>query len=137
MGGVDSGESAFEKITAGADAIQLYTGMVYRGPRIASKISTELIEKLDKFEKLPFGPIISPKPGPTFDIDVAAPEIADIKSKVYDYEGYKRYHFAVTTAEEQNKIKSSITFILPKIALPTLQVRPIVLLALLRINEIL
>ena len=30
--------------------------------------------------KLPFGPIISPSPGPTFEIDVAAPEIADKKS---------------------------------------------------------
>ena len=31
--------------------------------------------------KFPFGPITSPKPGPTFDIDVAAPEIADKKSR--------------------------------------------------------
>ena len=31
--------------------------------------------------KFPFGPIISPSPGPTFDIDVAAPEIADKKSR--------------------------------------------------------
>jgi len=31
--------------------------------------------------KFPFGPIISPKPGPTFEIDVAAPEIADKKSR--------------------------------------------------------
>ena len=31
--------------------------------------------------KFPFGPIISPRPGPTFDIDVAAPEIADKKSR--------------------------------------------------------
>ena len=30
--------------------------------------------------KLPFGPIISPNPGPTFDIAVAAPDIADRKS---------------------------------------------------------
>ncbi len=30
--------------------------------------------------KFPLGPIISPRPGPTFDIDVAAPEIADKKS---------------------------------------------------------
>ena len=30
--------------------------------------------------KFPFGPIISPSPGPTLDIDVAAPEIADKKS---------------------------------------------------------
>ena len=30
---------------------------------------------------MPFGPIIEPNPGPTFDIDVAAPEIEVIKSK--------------------------------------------------------
>ena len=42
VGGVDSGEAAFEKIAAGASAIQLYTGMVYRGPGIAKKISEDL-----------------------------------------------------------------------------------------------
>ena len=31
--------------------------------------------------KLPFGPIISPRPGPTFDIVVAAPDIADKESR--------------------------------------------------------
>ena len=31
--------------------------------------------------KFPFGPITSPRPGPTFDIDVAAPEIEDKKSR--------------------------------------------------------
>ena len=31
--------------------------------------------------KLPLGPIISPKPGPTLEIEVAAPETADRKSK--------------------------------------------------------
>ena len=31
-------------------------------------------------EKFPLGPIISPKPGPTFEIDVAAAEIEVIKS---------------------------------------------------------
>ena len=30
--------------------------------------------------KFPFGPIISPSPGPTLEIEVAAPEIADKKS---------------------------------------------------------
>ncbi len=35
-------------------------------------------------------------------------QIADIKSKEYDYEGYKRYQFVETTAEEQDKINSSI-----------------------------
>ena len=32
-------------------------------------------------EKFPLEPIIEPKPGPTLDIDVAAPEIEVIKSK--------------------------------------------------------
>tara|TARA_B100001121_G_C18405521_1_gene487557 strand:+ start:382 stop:546 length:165 start_codon:yes stop_codon:yes gene_type:complete len=32
-------------------------------------------------EKLPLGPIIDPRPGPTLDIDVAAPEIDVIKSR--------------------------------------------------------
>ena len=43
VGGVDSGKSAFEKITAGANVIQLYTGMVYRGPGIAKETKKELI----------------------------------------------------------------------------------------------
>ncbi len=48
VGGVDSGESAFEKITAGADAVQLYTGMVYKGPGIVKDIKKELISILKK-----------------------------------------------------------------------------------------
>ena len=34
-----------------------------------------------KEEKSPLGPIMGPNPGPTFEIDVAAPEIAVIKSR--------------------------------------------------------
>ena len=37
VGGVDSGISAFEKIINGASLVQLYTGMVYKGPNIALK----------------------------------------------------------------------------------------------------
>ena len=48
VGGVDSGQSAFEKITAGADAVQLYTGMVYKGPGIVKDIKKELIAILKK-----------------------------------------------------------------------------------------
>ena len=33
-GGVDSGKGAYEKFLAGADYVQLYTGMVFRGPKI-------------------------------------------------------------------------------------------------------
>ena len=48
VGGVDSGKSAYEKIINGASLIQLYTGMVYKGPNVASKISNELIDILKK-----------------------------------------------------------------------------------------
>jgi len=48
VGGIDSGQSAFEKITAGATAIQLYTGMVYKGPGVVKDIKKELIEILKK-----------------------------------------------------------------------------------------
>ena len=48
VGGVDSGESAFEKITAGANVVQLYTGMVYKGPGIVKDMKKELISILKK-----------------------------------------------------------------------------------------
>ncbi|MCR2441814.1 hypothetical protein NSP62_23115, partial [Salmonella enterica] len=34
VGGVDSGATALTKIKAGADLVQLYTGMIYRGPTV-------------------------------------------------------------------------------------------------------
>ena len=42
VGGVNSGETAFKKFLSGANFVQLYTGMVFRGPSIAIKISEEL-----------------------------------------------------------------------------------------------
>tara|TARA_Y100001935_G_C17287944_1_gene501504 strand:+ start:929 stop:1963 length:1035 start_codon:yes stop_codon:yes gene_type:complete len=42
VGGVDSGKSAYEKFISGASYIQLYTGMVYKGPNIVNEISDEL-----------------------------------------------------------------------------------------------
>ena len=48
VGGVDSGKSAYEKILNGASLIQLYTGMVYRGPSIANKISEDLNDLVKK-----------------------------------------------------------------------------------------
>ena len=48
VGGVNSGKDAYEKIIRGASLVQLYTGMVYRGPDIANKINKELIEILTK-----------------------------------------------------------------------------------------
>ena len=48
VGGVDSGKSAYEKFSAGADYVQLYTGMVFRGPNIVNMIKKELKELLLK-----------------------------------------------------------------------------------------
>ena len=39
------------------------------------------LEISGKVEKLPLGPIIEPNPGPTFEIEVAAPEIEVTKSR--------------------------------------------------------
>ena len=48
LGGVDSGKSAYDKFLAGANFIQLYTGMIYQGPNIVKKIKKELKELLIK-----------------------------------------------------------------------------------------
>jgi dihydroorotate dehydrogenase len=38
VGGIDSVESAQEKLDAGASLVQIYTGMIFKGPGLASKI---------------------------------------------------------------------------------------------------
>ena len=48
VGGVDSGQAAYDKFKAGADFIQLYTGMVFKGPNIAGIIKKDLKELLIK-----------------------------------------------------------------------------------------
>jgi dihydroorotate dehydrogenase len=45
VGGVDSAETAIEKIRAGADLVQLYTGMIYGGPSLPGAI----VRGLDRF----------------------------------------------------------------------------------------
>ncbi len=44
-GGVDSGEAAWQKILAGADLVQIYTGFIWRGPDIVPAILHHLAEK--------------------------------------------------------------------------------------------
>ena len=61
VGGVDSGKSAYEKFLAGADYIQLYTGMVFRGPNIVNMIKKELKELLLKDGVKNFREIIGKK----------------------------------------------------------------------------
>ena len=46
VGGIHSPEDAIEKLEAGADLVQLYTGFIYEGPGIVKKINRSLIDKL-------------------------------------------------------------------------------------------
>lgn len=48
VGGVFSGQDAYDKIKAGASLIQLYTGLTYEGPPIVNKIKRELVELLER-----------------------------------------------------------------------------------------
>ena len=48
VGGINSGKSAYDKLLAGADYLQLYTGMVFQGPNIVSIIKKDLKELLIK-----------------------------------------------------------------------------------------
>ena len=42
VGGIFTAEDAWEKITAGASLVQLYTGFIYQGPNIAREINQGL-----------------------------------------------------------------------------------------------
>ena len=48
VGGIFTAQDAWEKITAGASLVQVYTGFVYEGPWIARQIVTGLVQRLDE-----------------------------------------------------------------------------------------
>lgn len=48
VGGVSTGDDAYEKIRAGASLLQLYSALVYHGPPVVSRIKRELEELLQK-----------------------------------------------------------------------------------------
>jgi dihydroorotate dehydrogenase len=48
VGGIFNAADAWEKITAGASLVQVYTGLVYEGPGVAKAIVTGLIERLEQ-----------------------------------------------------------------------------------------
>lgn len=45
VGGIHSVEDAFEKLDAGADLIQLYTGFIYEGPKLIKAINKALLKR--------------------------------------------------------------------------------------------
>lgn len=44
VGGIHSPEDAIEKLEAGADLVQIYTGFIYEGPSLVRKINKELVK---------------------------------------------------------------------------------------------
>tara|TARA_B100000749_G_scaffold279508_1_gene272440 strand:- start:320 stop:1360 length:1041 start_codon:yes stop_codon:yes gene_type:complete len=47
VGGIHSEADALEKLEAGADLVQLYTGFIYEGPALIKKINKAILEKMD------------------------------------------------------------------------------------------
>jgi dihydroorotate dehydrogenase len=48
VGGIFSAEDAYEKICAGATLVQLYTGLIYRGPSLPHRINIGLLHLLQR-----------------------------------------------------------------------------------------
>jgi dihydroorotate dehydrogenase len=48
VGGISSAEDAWEKITAGASLLQIYTALVYEGPRLVKELVADLAYRLEK-----------------------------------------------------------------------------------------
>jgi dihydroorotate dehydrogenase len=46
VGGIASPEDAYARIRAGASLLQVYTGFIYRGPRLIADITSGLAERL-------------------------------------------------------------------------------------------
>ena len=45
VGGIHSAEDAIEKLDAGADLVQIYTGFVYEGPMLIKQINKAILNK--------------------------------------------------------------------------------------------
>src|SRR5437762_1571103 len=48
VGGIFNAADAWEKITSGAQLVQLYTGLIYEGPGVASAIVHGLLELMER-----------------------------------------------------------------------------------------
>ncbi len=54
VGGIDSVESAYDRVVSGADLIEIYTGLVFEGPGLVGKIAKGLVKaaQADGFESV-------------------------------------------------------------------------------------
>ena len=61
VGGIESGETALAKIEAGASLVQLYTGLVFNGPRLIQSIKAKLTREIDQGSSSNINEIIGSK----------------------------------------------------------------------------
>ena len=47
VGGIHTAEDALEKLEAGANLVQLYTGFIYEGPKLINDINKAILQKLE------------------------------------------------------------------------------------------
>jgi len=52
VGGIDSAEEAYRRLRAGANLVQVYTGLIYEGPGLVRRINEGLLDLLDR-DRLP------------------------------------------------------------------------------------
>ena len=48
VGGIFSAEDAYEKITAGSSLVEVFTGLIYRGPGVVREINKNLVRMLER-----------------------------------------------------------------------------------------
>lgn len=58
VGGIDSGATALAKIEAGASLLQLYTGLVFEGPKLIDRIKQALIEAMEQAKAGSLTPLV-------------------------------------------------------------------------------
>jgi dihydroorotate dehydrogenase len=58
VGGIDSGAAAVAKIEAGASLLQLYSGLVFEGPKLIGGIKRALIEAMTNAKAESLAPLI-------------------------------------------------------------------------------
>ena len=48
VGGIASGQDAYERLRAGASLVQIYTGLVYEGPLLPRRVNRELLKLMER-----------------------------------------------------------------------------------------
>ena len=58
VGGIDSGEAAVAKVRAGASLLQLYTGLVFEGPKLIGEIKQALVKAMNEAKAASLGALV-------------------------------------------------------------------------------